>query len=177
MQISDLNYFLGLGTVLLNLITIALLVAFVLRKRASFEGVVSSLARWGILIGCVTALGAVAFNVYYSDILGVEACYWCWWQRIFLYPQAVLFAMALWKEKYRETAIDASLMLSILGAAIAIYHHALQMLPGSGLPCPAVGVSCAQRILFEFGYVTYPFMALSVFVFLIVTLLIVRTRR
>lgn len=177
MEILDVNYYLGLGTVFLNLATAILLGVLLLRKHVAFQKAADSVARWGLVVGCITALGAAIFNVYYSDILGVEACYWCWWQRIFLYPQAILLAMALWKEKYRETAIDASLALSVIGATISLYHHALQMLPGSGLPCPAVGVSCAQRILFEFGYVTYPLMALSVFAFLIVTLLIVRAKK
>jgi len=177
MSVLDVNYFLGLGTLLLNLVTVALLFVLVMRNHGSFQSIAGSVARRGLVLGFLVASGAAIFNVYYSDILGVEACYWCWWQRIFLYPQAIIFAMALWREKYRETAIDASLLLSIIGAGIAIYHHALQMLPGSGLPCPAVGVSCSQRVLFEFGYITYPFMALSVFVFLIVTLLIVRVRR
>lgn len=176
MEILAINYYLGLGTVFLNLATVVLLVVLLLRKRPFFNDIAGTVARWGFLVGFLTVLGAAAFNVYYSDILGVEACYWCWWQRIFLYPQAILFAMALWKERYCATAIDASLVLSVLGGVIAIYHHALQMLPGSGLPCPAVGVSCSQRILFEFGYVTYPWMALSVFAFLIVVLLITRRR-
>jgi disulfide bond formation protein DsbB len=177
MAISDLNYFLGLGTLLLNVVTVALLAVYVLRGREAFRDIAESVARRGLLLGFVAAFGAAAFNVYYSDILGVEACYWCWWQRIFLYPQAILFAMAMWKEKYAASAIDFSIVLSIIGAGIAIYHHALQMLPGSGLPCPAVGVSCSQRILFEFNYITYPWMALSVFAFLIVVLLLVRSRR
>lgn len=177
MAISDLNYFLGLGALLLNLVTIAVLTVYFLRGRDPFRDIAGSVARWGLVIGFLAAFGAAAFNVYYSDILGVEACYWCWWQRIFLYPQAILFAMAMWREKYEAAAIDFSLALSVIGAGIAIYHHALQMLPGSGLPCPAVGVSCSQRILFEFGYVTYPWMALSVFAFLVVVMLIVRSQR
>lgn len=113
----------------------------------------------------------------YYESLGFEPCPLCWWQRIFLYPQVSLFAMALWCSRYRVAAIDFSIAFSIIGGAIALYHHALQMMPGSGLPCPATGVSCAQRIFFEFDYITYPLMALSVFAFLVVVMLFVRARR
>lgn len=177
MVIADLNYLLALATIATQLITVGLLVVFVMRENEGFRDIAASVGNIGLWAALFMSLGAAMFNVYYSDILGVEACYWCWWQRIFLYPQAILFAMALWKEKYMRTAIDASIGMSVIGAGIALYHHALQMLPGSGLPCPAVGVSCSQRILFEFGYITYPLMAFSLFAFLIIVMLFVRSRR
>lgn len=177
MSVADVNSLLGLATVATQLAALALLVVFMMRKRDGFHDIAESAGNFGLWVAFLMAFGAAAVNIYYSDFLGVEACYWCWWQRIFLYPQAVLFAMALWREKYATTAIDASLVMSVIGAGIALYHHALQMLPGSGLPCPAVGVSCSQRVLFEFGYITYPLMAFSLFSFLIVVMLLVRARR
>jgi hypothetical protein len=48
------------------------------------------------------------------------------------------------------------------------------------IPCPATGgiaADCAQRFLFEFGYVTFPLMSLSLFVLIIVVLLFVRPTR
>lgn len=85
--------------------------------------------------------------------------------------------MALLREKYRETVIDASLVLSTVGAGIALYHHTLQMFPGAGLPCPAVGPSCAQIVFLEFGYITYPMMALSLFAFVIMAMVFDRNAR
>jgi disulfide bond formation protein DsbB len=177
-SVSNLNYLLALGTVALQLFTVALVVVFLMRKRGSYSDIAASIASWGLWLGFLIAFGAMVLNTYYSDILGVEACYWCWWQRIFLYPQVVLFGLMTWKRDFQvKPLFDYALILSLIGGGIALYHHALQMLPGSGLPCPAVGVSCAQRVLFEFGYITYPLMAFSVFAFLIVTLFIVRSRR
>lgn len=177
MSVADTNFFLGFATLAMQFVAGALLIIFVLRKRDGFHDIADSVGSFGLWAALLISFGAAVVNVYYSDILGVEACYWCWWQRIFLYPQAVLFAMALWKEKYAQTAIDASLAMSVIGAGIALYHHALQMLPGSGLPCPAIGVSCSQRMLFEFGYITYPLMAFSLFALLFVIMLLVRERR
>lgn len=177
MQISDLNYLLALGTVATQIIVVALLVIFLLRKKvAVFGDIAESVGNVGMWAAFLVSLIAAGMTLYYES-LGFEPCPLCWWQRVFLYPQVMLFGMALWCGKYRQTAIDASIAFSVLGAGVALYHHALQMLPGSGLPCPATGVSCAQRIFFEFGYVTYPMMALSVFAFLVVVMLIVRARR
>lgn len=177
MDVSNLNYLLALGTVALQVLAAVLLVVFVLRKKVPvLNDIAVQIGNFGLLGTFLVALVASGMTLYYES-LGFEPCPLCWWQRIALYPEIVLLGMALWREKYRAAAVDFAIVLSILGAGVALYHHALQMLPGSGLPCPATGVSCAQRIFFEFGYVTYPLMALSAFVFLIATLLIVRSQR
>lgn len=177
MDISNLNYVLALGTVAMQVATVVLLVVFLLRKKVPlFEDIAAQVGGFGLWSAVVVAFVASAMTLYYES-LGFEPCPLCWWQRIALYPQVGLLAMGIWCRQYRPAAIDFSIFLSVAGAAVALYHHALQMLPGSGLPCPATGVSCAQRIFFEFNYVTYPSMAFSVFAFLIVTLLIVRSRQ
>ncbi len=176
MNVSDFNYFLALGTLLLQVVTVVLLVVFILRKRVpSFSQVAQNVGDWGLWGAFLVTLGSTVFTVYYSDILGFEPCYWCYWQRIFLFPQILLLGMAAWKKD--GYMADYSIILSVAGALVALYHHAMQMLPGSGLPCPATGVSCAQRIFFEFNYITFPLMAFTVFVFLIVLMLFVRSRR
>lgn len=177
MDIATLNYTLALGTIFMQVVAAALFVVFLLRKRISaFGDIAAQVGSLGLWVAFVVTLAASLMTLYY-EYLGFEPCPLCWWQRIAMYPQVILLVMALWREKYVHAAIDFSIVLSIVGGAVALYHHALQMLPGSGLPCPATGVSCAQRIFFEFGYVTYPLMAFSVFAFLFVTLLIVRLRQ
>jgi len=178
MDVSDLNYLLALGTVAVQLLTVGLLVVFLLRKKvAAFHDIAESVGNVGMWAAFFVSLIASGMTLYYES-LGFEPCPLCWWQRIFMYPQVVLFGLMTWKRDFQvRQLIDYAIVLSGTGGAIALYHHALQMLPGSGLPCPATGVSCAQRIFFEFGYVTYPLMALSVFAFLVVVMLFVRTRR
>ena len=71
-----------------------------------------------------------------------------------------------------------SIALSILAGSAALYPHYLQMGGTSVLPCPASGAGdCAQRIIFEFGYITLPLMAATLFAFLIVLMLFVRRRQ
>lgn len=175
MILETLNFYLALGTILLQLGAIALIVIYTLRARNSYCAWLSSFVKphalWALF---VISLLAAFMTLVYSEYLGMEPCPLCWWQRIFLYPQVILFGMAAWKRDYYIA--DYAIVLSVFGAGVALYHHALQMLPGSGLPCPATGVSCAQRLLFEFGYVTYPLMAFSIFALIIVTMLFLRSR-
>lgn len=175
MSLETINYAASLGTLLLQIVTLAVFAAFVLRKKVpACAEIVRQIGKNGLFIGFVLSFGASAVTLYYSEVLGLEPCWLCWFQRIFLYPQVVLFAVALWK---RDFSIDIySIALSLIGLAIAVYHHALQIAPMGALPCPAVGVSCAQRSVFEFGYITFPLMAVTIFACLLVVMMIVRKR-
>ena len=174
--LPQLNYWLAVGTILLQLATIKLVVVYALRTKSPYCARLAERIRPHALRALfVISLIATFVTLYYSDYLGIEPCPLCWWQRIFLYPQVILLGIAAWKKD--NYIADYAIVLSIFGAGVALYQHALQMLPGSGLPCPATGISCTQRFLFEFGYITYPLMAFSLFAFLIVTMLFVRARR
>lgn len=172
MDLETANMLLGLATLLLQIVTVALVALYILRHRPMFSGITSLIRRWGLWLAFIASLISSALTLYYSEVIGIEPCPLCWWQRVFLYSQVVLFAMALWK---RDTLIAGySIALSIFGLGFALYHHALQVLPSGSLPCPATGVSCAARFMFEFGYITYPLMAATLFAFLIVLMLFAR---
>ena len=83
-----------------------------------------------------------------------------------MYPIAFIALIALIKNTHVSDIADYVLALSIVGGAIALYQHLLQILPaGALIPCDATG-DCAVRSVFEFGFVTLPFMALSIFALL-----------
>lgn len=177
MAVETLNYFVALATLFLQVGTLALLIAYFFRDKSTFiADVVAPISRWGIWAALLMVLGALVMSLYYSDVLGFEPCPLCWWMRIFMYPQVILFALALWLKDRNVTVY--SIALSVIGMGVGLYNHALQVLPGSALPCPATGtVSCSQRIIFEFGYITFPLVGVSLFAFLIVLMLYVRADR
>ena len=190
MDISNLNYLLATATIGLQIVTVILLFVFLMRKKVpSFNDIAQSVGGWGLWIAFGITLVTFLFTEYYK-ILGFEPCPLCWWQEIFLYPQIILFGMAIarslwksdihgsWISDFHKTVAENSIVLSIFGAGVALYQHILQMTPHGTLPCPATGtVSCATRILFEYNYITFPLMAFTTFAFLIVVMLLVRSRR
>jgi disulfide bond formation protein DsbB len=172
------NYWLAVGTLVMQIVGVALLVLFFLRKKfPDLEDVAALLEKWGLWKAFTLALIGVAITLLYSEILGIAPCGWCWVQRVFLYPQLVLFAVALWKNDRRIA--DYSIALSVFGGAVALYQHYLQMGGTSVLPCPATAsqaVDCSVRFLFEFNYITFPLASFTLFAFLIVLMLFVRHR-
>lgn len=176
MSVETLNYLLGLATLAMQIVGLGFLALYFLQERFSdLRDITGLLSRWGIWLGLLSTLGATAMTLYYSEILGFTPCGWCWVQRVFLWPQVVLFALALYKRD--RLAADYSIALSVFGAAAALYQHYLQMGGNALIPCPASGAGdCAQRFMFEFNYITFPLMAATLFGFLILLMLFVRNR-
>jgi disulfide bond formation protein DsbB len=178
MSFGSLNFFLALATLLLQIAILVLLALFFARKKFSqFEQVTSFLVAYAIPAGFFLSLVTAGMTLYYSEVLGFVPCGLCWLQRIFLYPQAIILGIAWWKKD--RNAADYSIALSIIGSVVALYQHYLQMGGTEVLPCPAVAEtgSCAQRIIFEFGYITFPLMSFTVFAVLIVLMLYVRAHK
>lgn len=178
--VETLNYLLSLGTLAMEVVTAGMLVLFLVHKRVPvLEDNVSLISRYGLWIGFLVSIAGVVLTLFYSEVLGFAPCGLCWLQRVFLYPQVVIFGIAAWRQD-RGAALY-SIVLSVLGAIVALYQHYLQMGGTDVIPCPATRINaagitadCAQRFLFEFGYITFPFMSFSLFAFLIVLMLFVR---
>ena len=167
--VETLNYYLALGTVLLQIVCIGLVLLVVLRKTDMIGAFV---ARFGLLIAFLFAIASTALTLLYSEVFGFEPCGLCWLQRVFLYPQVVLFGVALWKRDAHVALY--SIWLSVLGAVIALYQHYIQMGGTEFIDCPVALGDCAKRILFEFGYVTFPLMSFTGFIFLILLMVVYR---
>lgn len=170
--VETINFLFALGTMGLHGVIIALVAIYALRARYPWcASVVALVSRYAMLIGMYFATAVVASSLLYSEVLGYLPCGLCWLQRVFLYPQAVLFGVAVWRRE--RVIVPYSIALSAFGAIIALYHQYLQM-GGSGLvPCPAVQLAadCSQRTFFELGYITFPIIGLTSCVFLIVLML------
>lgn len=130
-----------------------------------------------ILFAFIVSLTATLGSLFYSEIAGYTPCKLCWFQRIFMYPQPILFAVAMWKKD--KGIVKYALALSIIGGLIALYHYLLQVGVVPNGACGAVGysVSCSQRFVMEFGYITIPMMSLTAFVYIITLLLASGKRR
>jgi disulfide bond formation protein DsbB len=162
MNIDTINFLFGLGT-------IGIQIAFVFLTLTLFgpnTKLKKFITTYSLHIGSLLVLGSFIGSVIYSDVLHFVPCTFCWYQRIAMFPQLVILAIAAWKRDYFAWIYARS--LSIIGGLLAIYHYYGQMFNSSALPCPATGPSCSQVPFVEFGYITIPMMSLSVFAFLVV---------
>lgn len=109
------------------------------------------------------ALGALVGSLTYSNIFMFPPCTYCWWQRIFMYPQVILFAVGIYLKDMKVWI--TGIILSLIGASFSIYHIILQAgIRSSGAPCEALGgVACTKIDVLIFGWLTIPMMCLVLF--------------
>ncbi len=110
---------------------------------------------------------AMAGSLYFSERAGYVPCRLCWFQRIAMYPIAVIALVGLVRRD--SNARWYLLPMAIVGAAISAYHVMIEWrwLDDSE-SCALFGPSCADVWFEAFGFVTLALMALAGFVSIIV---------
>lgn len=152
------------ATVAGDVLAIALAAALAippLRRQPAVGRVLRPLGRHALAVGLLLASLGTAGSLWYSNVIGYPPCDLCWVQRIFLYPQVLLLAVAVLKRD--RGAVDYALALSLAGLAVALYHVSLQLGLSPLVPCSVGAVSCGQRFFLAYGYVTIPVMSLTAF--------------
>jgi len=131
---------------------------------------------WAILFSAwvlvtVSTLG----SLFFSYIMEFAPCVLCWYQRICLFPLVIILATGLFPLDKR--VIEYSLPLAIAGWITAFYHNLLYsgIIPQDLQPC-SKGVSCTEKYIDLFGFLTIPMLSLISFS-IIITLLILLKRR
>lgn len=110
-----------------------------------------------VLIGAAAiALTATAGSLFYSESAGFIPCEFCWYQRIAMYPLAVILSIAAVRRDVRIWPYG--LALSSIGLALSCYHYYLQHWFHGTTSCAAES-PCTAIWVEEFGFVTIPFMA------------------
>lgn len=115
-----------------------------------------------LLLAWVAAIIATLGSLYFSEVMHFIPCTLCWYQRIFMYPLAILLGIAVYRNDrgiYRYV-----LPLSMIGMAISGYHTLLQKVPYlKQFEMCTAGIPCSKDYLNWFGFITIPIMAFAAF--------------
>lgn len=124
-----------------------------------------------ILAAWAVALAATLGALFIGEVMGMTPCLLCWYQRIFMFPLALILGMAAFAED-RRGAVYA-LPLALGGAAMAGYHVALiaGWVPQWWVPCGA-GPSCSEQSLEILGGLQIPWLSLAAFIAIVILLLV-----
>lgn len=170
-NITNLLEFLTLISIIFIFFLVILFVLkFIFRKDTMlYKWIVHFLQDHYLFLGFLIALIATSVSLFYSEIMGYAPCKLCWYQRIFMYPQVVLFLIAF-KSKRNTSIIWNSLILSLFGGLIAGYHYMMQIGLVSDIGCDAVGfsVKCSEFFSLAYGFITIPMMSFTAFVLLVI---------
>ena len=163
-----MRLFFSLAALVANAATIAIVVAAIV-GRASGRNVFEVLRGSTLWLAGLVAIAATLGSLYLSEIAHLNPCKFCWWQRIAMYPLAIILPMAAFRQDAKARLYAAT--LAIIGAGIATWHRFIQAFPqfDSGA-CSATGPSCSSPLIKMFGFVTIPYMALSGFLLILALL-------
>lgn len=135
------------------------LIALISRKRFTDE-----LKKYGMHIIFVTSILALLGSLFYSKIMGYDPCELCWYQRILMYPLVLISGFSLKKSSLQIKKMILS--LAIVGVAIGIYQYITQITDTETF-CGIGATSCSDKIVFAFGYISIPLMAVTAFLIII----------
>lgn len=168
----------ALLTVVAQLAVLAIVV-LALGARASSgiaharDAVWETLGDGGLWLAWLVALTATLGSLYYSEVAHFEPCELCWFQRIAMYPLAVVLLIAALRgdRDYWHYAVP----VAAIGAVISIYHYQLERFPHqSALASCSVEAPCTVVWVWRFHYISIPLMALSGFALIVALLLVAR---
>jgi disulfide bond formation protein DsbB len=120
---------------------------------------------WGyeLWLAFLVAATATAGSLFFSEVADFIPCELCWFQRVAMYPLALLTLLLALANDYR--AARYLLPLPVIGAAVSVYHLLVEN--GVVEQTQACQVSapggCATKWINEFGYMTIPTLALTAF--------------
>lgn len=114
------------------------------------------LAPRSLAVAALVAVAATAGSLYFSEVAGFEPCRFCWYQRIAMYPLALLLPLAAFKNDagIRSYAVP----LAAIGALLSAYHVRLQVFPDDGGSCD-LDNPCSGRWIDALGFLTIPMLA------------------
>ena len=120
------------------------------------------LNRNSLYIALITAWVAMCGSLYFSEVRGYVPCVLCWYQRILMYPLALVIAIGLLRRDWNLPYYV--LPFSLIGLGVSTYHYLLEKTDlFAGSTACRQGVSCTTQWINWFGFVTIPFLALTAF--------------
>ncbi|NOX60636.1 MAG: disulfide bond formation protein B [Chloroflexi bacterium] len=119
--------------------------------------------RISLIIALIAAWVATLGSLYFSEVLKFIPCTLCWYQRILMYPLALIILVAALR---RDRGVPAYVLpFSIFGIFVSSYHYLLQKtdLFQKGAVCTS-NIPCTATWINWFGFITIPFLALTAFI-------------
>ena len=100
-----------------------------------------------LYLAWVVALAATGGALFVGEVLGQAPCHLCWWQRVAMFPLAVILGVAALRG---EAGVwRHALPLALGGLAVALYHSGLYLglITEPVVPCEATGPSCTDAAM------------------------------
>ncbi len=126
--------------------------------------------QWGLLaLATLVALISTLSALFIGEIMGQMPCLLCWYQRIFMFPLAIILIIALYRSDIGVWLYG--LPMAIGGLGFAFYHSGLYggLIPKPIVPCSQDGPSCTDTNMTIFS-LPLPYLSVLAFLAIVVAL-------
>lgn len=170
LSVLAMERFFALLTLLAGALAILIVVARVLHIGHDLLEFVKPAALW---LAWLIAAVAMAGSLYFSEEANFVPCKLCWFQRIAMYPLALLLLIAAVR---RDVGVRMyAVPLAVVGAAISTYHYLIEWRPSLGSGTCELTAPCTVPWFRQFGFISLPLMALCGFAAIVALLTLGRS--
>ena len=165
MSVGTITNIAGIATLAVAAVVVALTVLWATARfspaaAARQDRLIGFLGNQSLWLAWLVTVAATVGSLYYSEVARFEPCSLCWYQRIAMYPLVVILLVgAITRDRF---VARYALPLTIAGAVLAIWNYLVQIFPGIEVAC-STGVSCSEKDVLAFGWLTMPLMSLVSF--------------
>jgi disulfide bond formation protein DsbB len=162
LSVDTVSTFLALLAVLgLAFVVVVAVLAIVSRVRGGvpdgLRPLRDGLGEVALPLAFAVALTCTLGSLYMSQVAKFPPCELCWYQRICMYPNVVLLAVAWWR---RDAAVKFYVLpLVLIGVGISTYHYLVERFPDNVSFSCSTGVSCSTVWIWKFHFLSIPGMA------------------
>lgn len=133
-------------------------------------GVLAYARRSALGVGALVASVATVGSLYFSEGAHFIPCELCWYQRILMYPLAVILIVAAVRRDLRVRPY--ALTLALIGLPISVYHYLIEHFPSIAAEGTCdLASPCTAPWFWKWDFITLAYMAGSAFLMVILLLL------
>jgi disulfide bond formation protein DsbB len=123
-------------------------------------------------IALLAAWLATGGSLFFSEVLNFTPCMLCWYQRILMYPLAIILTIGMLRRN--NELHHYTLPFSVVGIFVSLYHYLLIKTDWFPPPPCLKSVPCTVDYFNILGFINIPFMAFIAFI--IITVMIVASQ-
>jgi len=131
-----------------------------MQKKAALQVIQTG---WMLLFAAwIVATAATLSSLFFSEVMDVPVCVFCWYQRIAMYPLVLILGLGLFP--YDTGVARYGIALTGAGWLVALYQVLLVagVIPEDMQPC-VQGIPCSETHIAWFGFLNIPTLSLLTF--------------
>lgn len=155
-----------------GVLVLAVVIGLRLLAPARFADLRAAVLGTGLTLAAVVAVVAMLGSLWFSEGAHFPPCRLCWFQRIAMYPLAVLLPVAAWRDD--RSIRPYAFILVGLGLAVSTWHNVIETFPSLDKGSCDPTNPCTLRWVEGLGFWTIPRLAFVAFCLIAAALLIDR---